>query len=88
MWLEEGWAKFVYDNEIGLGDLVVFKHNGNMAFRITPSTGALPLLDCESALSHQHENDEPIVPLVNIPELLIGVRAPTCSENPKIMINP
>ncbi|KAK9164339.1 hypothetical protein Syun_005241 [Stephania yunnanensis] len=34
MWLEKGWEEFMQDNEIRLGDVVVFDHMGNMVFDV------------------------------------------------------
>ncbi|KAK9129663.1 hypothetical protein Sjap_010150 [Stephania japonica] len=34
MCLKEGWKSFVKDNEIGLGDLLVFEHKGDMIFDV------------------------------------------------------
>ncbi|KAK9130133.1 hypothetical protein Sjap_010620 [Stephania japonica] len=34
MWLDKGWKEFVKDNEVSLGDFIVFEHNGNMVFDV------------------------------------------------------
>ncbi|KAK9130132.1 hypothetical protein Sjap_010619 [Stephania japonica] len=34
MWLDKGWKEFVKDNEVNLGDFLVFKHKGNMVFDV------------------------------------------------------
>lgn len=32
--LREGWSRFAYENNLGLRDVVVFKHEGNMVFEV------------------------------------------------------
>ncbi|KAK9163897.1 hypothetical protein Syun_004799 [Stephania yunnanensis] len=34
MWLDKGWKEFVKDNEVSLGDFLVFEHKGNMVFDV------------------------------------------------------
>ncbi|XP_049349772.1 B3 domain-containing protein REM5-like [Solanum verrucosum] len=32
---EEGWEKFVEDHDVQLGDMLVFRHEGNMEFEVS-----------------------------------------------------
>ncbi|KAK9165314.1 hypothetical protein Scep_000505 [Stephania cephalantha] len=49
MWLEKGWEEFVQDNEIRLGDVVVFDHMGNMVFDVMLFDPSACEKDCSSS---------------------------------------
>lgn len=35
LWLEEGWLDFVSEHDISVGELLVFRYDGNMTFHVT-----------------------------------------------------
>ncbi|KAK9129659.1 hypothetical protein Sjap_010146 [Stephania japonica] len=52
MWFVNGWEEFVEDNEVGLGDLIVFEYKKNMVFDVL----VLNVSGCEKDCSTSKNN--------------------------------
>ena len=68
---EEGWSKFGEENEVEVGDFLVFRHEGDMVFEVLlfdPSTLLKPILfpppphvKQEIILDDHHTKPSPLV---------------------------